>query len=400
MQGKLTYWIIYCLKNYDITHINNVNLFASNILLIASLYDIMVQMEGGWCNLRRFNLMEEYSSIISNSNIINLISKIHEYKGKQSYLLDTKKDTLETLLKVAKIQSTSSSNKIEGIYTTDKRINEIVNQKLEPKNRNEEEIAGYRDVLTLIHENYNYIDINQNTILQLHRDLYKYTGYSYGGKFKNSQNFIEEENEKGEKKIRFTPLSPVETPIAIEELCKNYNELVNNESCDLLVLIPIFILDFVSIHPFNDGNGRMSRLLTLLLLYKANYMVGKYISIEKIIEETKESYYDTLEKSSTNWHNNENDYSYFVEYYLGIILNAYKEFDSRINIVENKKITAYDRIIDIFKDNIIPIDKAFITNKCPDLSETTIERTLNKLLKEDKIVKISGGRYTKYKWNN
>lgn len=350
--------------------------------------------------MRRFNLMEEYSSIISNSNIINLISKIHEYKGKQSYLLDTKKDTLETLLKVAKIQSTSSSNKIEGIYTTDKRINEIVNQKLEPKNRNEEEIAGYRDVLTLIHENYNFIDINQNTILQLHRDLYKYTGYSYGGEFKNSQNFIEEENEKGEKKIRFTPLSPVETPIAIEDLCKNYNELVNNESCDLLVLIPIFILDFVSIHPFNDGNGRMSRLLTLLLLYKANYMVGKYISIEKIIEETKDSYYDTLEKSSTNWHNNENDYSYFVEYYLGIILNAYREFDSRINIVENKKITAYDRIIDIFKENIIPIDKAFITNKCPDLSETTIERTLNKLLKEDKIVKISGGRYTKYKWNN
>ena len=350
--------------------------------------------------MRRFNLMKEYSSIISNSNIINLISKIHEYKGKQSYLLDTKKDTLETLLKVARIQSTSSSNKIEGIYTTDKRINEIVNQKVEPKNRNEEEIAGYRDVLTLIHENYNFIDINQNTILQLHRDLYKYTGYSYGGKFKNSQNFIEEENENGKKKIKFKPLSPIETPIAIEDLCKNYNNLVNNELCDLLVLIPIFILDFLSIHPFNDGNGRMSRLLTLLLLYKANYMVGKYISIEKIIEETKDSYYDTLEKSSINWYNNENDYSYFVEYYLGIILNAYKEFDSRISIIENKKITAYDRIIDIFKNNIIPIDKAFVTNKCPDLSETTIERILNKLLKEDNIVKISGGRYTKYKWNN
>ena len=350
--------------------------------------------------MRNFDLHAEYDSVISNSNIINLISKIHEYKGKQSYLLDTKKDTLETLLKVAKIQSTSSSNKIEGIYTTDKRINEIVNQKLEPKNRNEEEIAGYRDVLSLIHENYNFIDITQNTILQLHRDLYKYTGYSYGGKFKNSQNYIEEENEKGEKKIRFTPLSPVETPIAIEDLCKNYNELVNNESCDLLVLIPIFILDFVSIHPFNDGNGRMSRLLILLLLYKANYLVGKYISIEKIIEETKDSYYDTLEKSSVKWHDNENDYSYFVEYYLGIILNAYKEFDSRINIVENKKVTAYDRIIDIFKANIIPIDKAYIMNKCPDLSETTIERSLNKLLKEDKIVKISGGRYTKYKWNN
>ena len=350
--------------------------------------------------MRKFNLIDEYNSIISNSNIINLISKIHEYKGKQSYLLETKKDTLETLLKVAKIQSTYSSNKIEGIYTTDKRINEIVNQKLEPKNRNEEEIAGYRDVLSLIHDNYDFIDINNNTILQLHRDLYKYTGYSYGGKFKNSQNYIEETNEQGEKKIRFTPLSPVETPIAIQDLCKSYNELVNNESCDLLVLIPIFILDFVSIHPFNDGNGRMSRLLTLLLLYKANYLVGKYISIEKIIEDTKDSYYDTLQKSSINWHNNENDYSYFVEYYLGIILNAYKEFDSRVNIVENKKITSYDRIISIFKENIIPIDKAFIMNKCPDLSETTIERSLNRLLKEDKIVKISGGRYTKYKWNN
>lgn len=348
--------------------------------------------------MRKFNLIEEYNGVISNNNIINLISKIHEYKGKQTYLLETKKATLNTLLEVAKIQSTSSSNKIEGISTTDKRINEIVNQKLEPKNRNEEEIAGYRDVLSLIHENYDFIDINHNTILQLHRDLYKYTGYNYGGKFKNSQNYIEETSELGEKNIRFTPLSPVEAPIAIEELCKNYNELVNNEICDLLVLIPIFILDFVSIHPFNDGNGRMSRLLTLLLLYKADYLVGKYISIEKIIEDTKYSYYDTLQKSSVNWHSNNNDYSYFVEYYLGIILSAYKEFSSRISIAENKKITSYDRIVNIFKQNIIPIDKAILIDKCPDISETTIERVLNRLLKENKIIKISGGRYTKYKW--
>lgn len=205
--------------------------------------------------MRSFNLKEEYNSVISNNNIVNLISKIHEYKGKQLYLLDTKKDTLETLLKVAKIQSTSSSNKIEGIYTSDKRINELVNKKLEPKNRNEEEIAGYRDVLSLIHENYNYIDITLNTILQLHRNLYKYTDYSYGGKLKNSQNYIEETNENGEKKIKFVPLSPVETPIAIQELCENYNQIVNNEYCDLLVLIPIFILDFVSIHPFNEAYG-------------------------------------------------------------------------------------------------------------------------------------------------
>ena len=348
--------------------------------------------------MRKFNLLEEYNSIISNSNIINLISKIHEYKGKQSYLLGTKKDTLDTLLKVAKIESTTSSNKIEGIYTTDKRINEIVNQKLEPKNRNEEEIAGYRDVLSLIHENYDYIDINQNTILQLHRDLYKYSGISFGGKFKNSQNYIEETLEDGTKKIRFTPLSAVETPLAIEELVNSYNEIISKGEIDPLLVIPVFILDFVSIHPFNDGNGRMSRLLTLLLLYKAGYIVGKYISIEKLIEETKESYYDTLEKSSNGWHINENDYSYFVEYYLGVILAAYKDFASRVEYLTNKKMTAIERISMIFMESISPINKSYLMERCPDISETTIERTLSTLLNENKIEKISGGRFTEYKW--
>lgn len=357
-----------------------------------------MQLKGEVMQLRNFNLLEEYNSIINNSNIISLLIKIHEYKGKQEFLLNAKQDTLNTLLKVAKIQSTSSSNKIEGIYTSDKRMNEIVNLKVEPKNRNEEEIAGYRDVLSLIHENYEFIDVKPNTILQLHKYLYKYTGYNYAGKYKNSQNYIEEVSANGEIKTRFLPLSPMETPIAIESLCKNYNELINNDVCDLIVLIPIFIFDFVSIHPFNDGNGRMSRLLTLLLLYKANYIVGKYISIEKIIEETKETYYDTLEKSSINWNNNNNDYSYFVEYYLGVILNAYRELDKRVNIIDNKKNTAYDRIIRLFMDSVIPIDKSFIMSNCPDISETTTERVLNNLLNEKRIEKISGGRFTKYKW--
>lgn len=350
--------------------------------------------------MRTFNLEKEYQSIITNNNIINLMNKIHEYKGKQSYLLETQKDSLDSLVKIAKIESTTSSNKIEGIFTTDQRIKEIVNQKLKPKSRNEEEIAGYHDVLTLIHENYEYININSSVILQLHRDLYKYTSYTFGGKFKNSQNYIEETNENGEKKIRFTPLNAFETPIAIEELCSNYNNLVNSENYDQLILIPIFIFDFVSIHPFNDGNGRMSRLLTLLLLYKASYLVGKYISIEKIIEDTKDTYYEVLKKSSVNWDNNTNDYSYFVEYYLGIILNAYKELDSRIDIIDNKNFSTYDKIKKIFQESIVPIDKAYLVNKCPDISTITIERNLNKLLKENYIIKVAGGRYTKYKWND
>ena len=347
--------------------------------------------------MRRFDLVKECNKVINN-NIINLISQIHEYRGKQTLYIETKPDILSSLLKVAKIQSTGSSNKIEGICTTDKRINEIVNKKVEPKNRNEEEIAGYRDVLNTIHESYNHIDINTNIILQLHRDLYKYSGIGYGGKFKDSQNYIEETLIDGTKRVRFTPLSATEAQLAIEELCDSYNEIVRKGEIDPLLAISIFIFDFVSIHPFNDGNGRISRLLTLLLLYKSGFDVGKYISIEKIIEETKTTYYDTLEKSSINWHNNENDYSFFVEYYLGVILSAYKEFAARVEYITNKKTTAIERIIIIFKETIKPINKAYLKERCPDISETTIERSLSTLLKDKKIEKISGGRFTEYKW--
>jgi len=356
-------------------------------------------MKGEMMQMRSFDLVKE-SVLLTNNNIVNLLSSIHEYKGKQDLYIEIKPDILSSLLSVAKIQSTSSSNKIEGIYTTDQRMNEIVNDKVEPKNRNEEEIAGYRDVLSLIRENYDFIDINSSAILQLHRDLYKYSGISFGGKFKNSQNYIEETLKDGARKIRFTPLSPVETPIAILELCNSYNEIISKGEIDPLLVIPIFILDFVSIHPFNDGNGRMSRLLTLLLLYKAGYMVGKYISIEKIIEETKETYYDSLEKSSVNWHNNGNDYSYFVEYYLGVILSAYKDFSLRVEYITNKKITAIERISMIFMESVSPINKSYLIQRCPNISETTIERSLSTLLNEGKIEKISGGRFTEYKWNN
>lgn len=349
--------------------------------------------------MRKFNLEEESKTLLNN-NIINLVSSIHEYKGKQTLFIEAKSDSLKKLLEFAKVQSTTASNRIEGIYTTDSRIKEIVNEKTLPKNRNEEEIAGYRDVLNTIHDNYEYIDITPNVILQLHRDLYKYTGVSYSGKFKDSQNYIEEIDEEGNKKIRFTPLTSTETPIAIEELCNSYNEIISKATIDPLIIIPLFIFDFVSIHPFNDGNGRMSRLLTLLLLYKSSYIVGKYISIEKIIEDTKESYYDSLKKSSNNWDKNKNDYTYFTECLLGVILSAYKEFESRVKYISNKKMTSYDRVSLLIKESVFPVDKAYLEEKCPDISETTIEKALGDLLKANKIEKISGGKFTKYKWKN
>lgn len=349
--------------------------------------------------MRNFNLKSEAENILTN-NIINLISAIHEYKGKQTLYIEANHDILTSLLNIAKIQSTESSNKIEGIKTTDERINALVNEKVTPKNRNEEEIAGYRDVLELIHENYENMDITPNVILQMHKYLYKYSSKSIGGKFKDSENIIEETDEKGIKKIRFKPLSAFETPQAMNELCTSYNNEINANEIDPLFLIPIFILDFLSIHPFNDGNGRMSRLLTLLLLYKSGYIVGKYISIEKIVEKTKESYYDTLQKSSVKCHNNENNYKFFVDYYLGIILSAYKDFSNRVEYISNKKMTIKERTETIIRNNLGKISKKEIVDMCPDVSVGSIERALNELLKDEKILKVTGGRYTKYIYIN
>ena len=349
--------------------------------------------------MREYNLENEAKNILKN-NIVNIVSMIHEYKGKQTLYIEANPDILTSLLKIAKIQSTEYSNKIEGIRTTDKRINELINDKVKPKNRNEEEIAGYRDVLELIHENYENMDIKPNIILQMHKYLYKYSSKSIGGKFKDAENAIEEIDENGNRKIRFKPVSAFETPRAIDELCSSYNYEIQREIIDPLILIPIFILDFLSIHPFNDGNGRMSRLLTLLLLYKSGYIVGKYISIEKIVENTKETYYDTLQQSSIKWHENKNNYEFFVEYYLGIILSAYKDFSNRAEYLTNKKMTVKERTESIIKNHFGKISKKEIADMCPDINKGSIERALRELLYEDKILKITGGRYTKYIYNN
>ncbi len=216
-----------------------------------------------------------------DSDIIEYIAQIHEYKGKQELFLKREPNVLNKLVDLAIIQSTTSSNKIEGIVTTDQRVKDLVKKKVSPRNRDEEEIMGYQDVLSIIHENFEFIPITRSIILQLHRDLYKYSQKSIGGKFKNTQNYITEKRSDGTSFIRFMPLEPYETPQAINDICTNYNEQMDKDLINPLLLIPIFIHDFLFIHPFNDGNGRMSRLLTTLLLYKTGYVVGKYISLEK-----------------------------------------------------------------------------------------------------------------------
>ncbi len=344
----------------------------------------------------------DYSEIWQRAltpDVVALLTKIHEYKGQQVLFADSKAETLTQLLEIAKIQSTEASNKIEGIFTSDDRLKKIVNDKTHPRNRNEQEIAGYRDVLSTIHESYAYVPFKPNMILQLHQNLYKYSGTTYSGKFKISDNVIAEVNEFGDKKVRFVPIEAWATPQAVEDLCFAYENILKNGEVDPLVIIPMAVFDFLCIHPFNDGNGRMSRLLTLLLLYRAGYIVGKYISIEKLIEESKETYYETLQQSSYGWHENGNDYLPFVRYTLGIVLKAYKEFFERTELLTKRGVSKPDRVAAIIKNTLGKITKTELLKQCPDVSEITVQRTLAELIKNGDIIKIGGGRYTQYVWN-
>ena len=347
----------------------------------------------------RFDYQEKWKSLLT-PEIVSYLTQIHEFKGEQTLFIEAKADTLTQLVEIAKIQSTESSNKIEGIYTSDIRLRELVKDKTRPRTRNEQEIAGYRDVLNTIHESHDHIPPKSAIILQLHRDLYKFESYNIGGKYKTVDNVIEEEDSQGIKKIRFKPVPAWETPEAMEELCRAFEEAMATGEIDPLLLIPMFILDFLCIHPFNDGNGRMSRLLTLLLLYRSGYIVGKYISIERMIENSKELYYECLRESSENWYENKNDYIPFVKYMLGVIVGAYREFSSRIKLLITQNISKPERIEEIIKNNPGIITKKEIAEKCPDISVVTIQRTLAELLTAEKILKIGGGRYTKYTWNN
>jgi Fic family protein len=329
------------------------------------------------------------------SEIINLVAAIHEYKGKQELFIEAKADILNAMLEIAKVQSTGASNRIEGIFTSDDRLVAIVKEKAEPRNRSESEIAGYREVLQLIHENHDYMNPRVNVILQLHRDLYQFNPTSIGGRFKNSDNVIAE-NFGGKERVRFEPLSSLETPDAMERLSSTFIETINSEQHDPLLLIPMFVFDFLCIHPFNDGNGRMSRLLTLLLLYRSGYIVGKYISIEMIIEKTKTTYYEMLEESSSLWLENRHSYLPFVKYYLEVILNAYREFSSRVQHLQNRKLSKSERIKQLFDNTLQKLSKKDILEKCPDISTSTIELALADLLKNKYIMKTGVGRSSAY----
>lgn len=330
------------------------------------------------------------------TNLINLTSVIYSLKTSSNIRKDEYEKIFTELEKIAKVQSVKSSNAIEGIITSDARINEIVNQSSKPLNHNEAEIAGYRDALNKIHLEYTDLDFTEETILELHKILMSYTAYEYSGKYKINNNYIIEENKDGSRKVRFTPTSAKETPEAIKQLVLAYMDARNNSNINQLLLIPCVILDFLCIHPFSDGNGRMSRLLSLLLLYKNGFDAGKYVSFEEQINNMKGYYYDSLEKSSQNWEQNENTYVPFIENFLSTLYMCYKELDKRFNVVNSNKITKTSRIEAVVLNSIVPISKSEICKILPDVSPTTVEAVLGKMIKDKKITRIGTARASKY----
>ena len=344
--------------------------------------------------MRVFN----YSNIKNqkwDSDVLGLIAAIYKFAGKQELYLKQRPEELEKLVEIAKIQSTETSNAIEGIVTTNTRIRQLVEEKTAPKNRDEQEIAGYRDVLNIIHENFDAIPISRNYILQLHKILYSHMNNPLAGQTKTVQNYISATYPDGHSETLFTPLPPYETPEALDKICEEYNRVIGNMELEPLIAVPIFIHDFLCIHPFNDGNGRMSRLLTTLLLYQNGFYVGKYISLEAKIAKNKDLYYDALAASQDGWHEGTDDPVPFIKYLLGTILAAYKDFEDRFALVETKR-SALDTVRLATQNKIGRFTKQDIRELCPSLSISSVEGALRKMVASRELKRDGNGKNTCY----
>ena len=330
-----------------------------------------------------------------DSELLGYIAAIYKEVGKQEVFLKQRPEELEKLADIAKVRSTEASNAIEGIATTSTRIRQLVEGKTTPRNRNEQEIAGYRDALGVIYESFGVTSITQDFVLRLHKTLYSHTNNPIAGKIKTVQNYINATFIDGHAETRFTPLSPSETSEALDRICDEYNRVTGNMEVEPLIAIPVFIHDFLCIHPFSDGNGRISRLLTTLLLYRNGFYVGKYISLEAEITGHEDLYYDALAASQIGWHEGKNDSIPFIKFLLGVIIAAYRDFEDRFALVEVKR-SALDTVRLAAQNRIGCFTKQDIRELCPSLSLSSVEGSLRKMVELGELQREGNGKSTFY----
>ncbi len=326
---------------------------------------------------------------------LSILRTIGEYQGKQELYFKQSPEILKGLQQVAVIESNESSNRLEGITAPHSRIAELIVKNTVPKDRSEQEIAGYRDALNLIHQSSQHMSFSINVILQLHSWIYRYLPND-GGNWKTTDNEITEIHPDGKKRVRFIPSNAFETPTAMESLVKSYDKSIRGLNIEPLIVIPATILDFLCIHPFRDGNGRTARLLTLLLLYHFDYQVGRYISLERIFEESKESYYETLEKSSQHWHQGKHNIMPWMTYFWGVLLRAYKEFEARVGTLTTGRGSKAQHIRVTIENMIGPFSISDIERACPSVSRDTIRLVLRNLRDESIIIPEGKGRGAKW----
>jgi len=329
------------------------------------------------------------------AGLVNTVSAIAALRERENERKDTWIDIFSRLENIAKVQSVKGSNAIEGIVTSEQRLVAIVNQNSLPVNHNEAEIAGYRDALSIVHTDYKTLDICERDMLRLHKIMLSY-GTAEGGQYKETDNLIMEIDTSGARRVRFSPTPARETPETMEQLVLAYMDARNNYSINQLLLIPCFILDFLCIHPFTDGNGRMSRLLSLLLLYKNGFTAGKYISFEDQINKQKVLYYEALRKSSEGWSEGVNSYFPFISNFITILLYCYKELDKRFASIRSTKVSKRQRVEETVLNSLLPISKKEICYVLLDISPTTVEAVLAGMVKNGQVKKIGSGRGTKY----
>jgi len=324
------------------------------------------------------------------------LKRIGESKGRQDLFFRQTPEVLKTLRQTAIIESSESSNRLEGIVAPHGRVEALVNHSTNPRNRPEQEIAGYRDALNLVHESAQNMPFTENVILQLHAYIHRYLPAN-GGQWKKIDNSIVEKNLDGTvRRIRFKPVNAMATPDAMAALAHNYKEVLDVHHQEPLVVVPAAILDFLCIHPFSDGNGRTARLLTLLLLYHFDYQVGRYISLERLFEESKESYYETLEISSQGWHEGKHDIMPWMTYFWGVMIKAYREFEERVGNIRTGRGSKTDQIRQAVARRMGPFAISDIENECQGISRDMV-RVVLRQLKEDGVISPDGkGRSAKW----
>lgn len=324
------------------------------------------------------------------------IQRLGEARGRQDLYVEQSPEQLEVLRQTAIIESSESSNRIEGVTAAPGRVTAIVLKSSEPRNRSEQEIAGYRDALQLIHDSHAHIAFTTNVILQLHGTLFRYLP-SDGGRWKTVDNeIVQRSPDGGATRVRFKPTSAVATPQAMEDLVANYRHAVDARNVEPLVVVPLAVLDFLCIHPFRDGNGRTARLLALLLLYHFRYRVGRYISVERIIEESRETYYETLESSSQGWHQRRHDAQPWLNYFWGALTRAYGEFEERVGTLVSGKGSKTEQIRAAVGRRLTPFSISEIEADCPGVSREMVRHVLRQMKHGGEIALRGKGRGAKW----